>query len=253
MKERLKILKIWVDNVTMSKALAYVELFLKNCRRPHFIVAVNPEKNFSIHKDKQLYKTVKEADLLIPDGIGIILAARILYGVRLSRVTGIELMEKICELAQSQGYKIFIYGAREEINKNAVNVLLNRYPRLAIVGRANGYLKDEEMCNLIEEINISQAEILFLALGSPKQEKWFSIYKNRLKNIKVCQGIGGTLDTISGNVKRAPILWQKYFVEWLYRLLTDPQRIKRQKVLPIFIFMIIVTKLTSIAGFKVAE
>ena len=243
MINRLKILSVWVDMVDMQQALARVSDFVEKVVRPHSIFAVNPEKNFSVPKDTVLYDTFKTADLLLPDGIGMVWAAKVLYGVKLSRVPGVELMDNICRLSERKGYRIFIYGAREDVNKMAVDVLRKRYPELEIAGRSNGYVKEDEMGDLVKRINASGAEILFLATGSPKQEIWFARHKDFLKNVRVCQGIGGTLDTIAGNVKRAPEIWQKYYAEWLYRLLAEPKRIKRQKVLPIFATAIIMSKL----------
>ena len=249
MTDRLKILSVWVDTVDMQQALALVSDFVEKGARPYSIFAVNPEKNFSVPKDTVLYDTFKTADLLLPDGIGMVLAAKVLYGVRLSRVPGVELMNNICRLSARKGYRIFIYGAREDINKMAVDVLRKRYPKLEIVGRCNGYVKGDEMGDLVKTINASGAEILFLAIGSPKQEIWFAKHKDFLENIRVCQGIGGTLDTIAGNVKRAPKIWQRYYAEWFYRLLAEPKRIKRQKVLPIFAAAVIMSKLKQTVSF----
>ena len=181
----------------------------------------------------------------------MVLAARILYGTQLARVPGSEFIFDICELATKEGSKIFVYGAKEDVNRAATETLKKRYAGLKISGRSNGYVKDEEMPDLINRINNSEAEILFLALGSPKQEKWFAAYKHALKNVKVCQGIGGTLDTIAGNVKRAPKIWLNLSLEWLYRLISEPKRIKRQKVLPIFAAMVLITKMKSF--FKIQE
>ena len=129
------------------------------------------------------------------------------------------------------------------MNKTAVNKLSQMYPALNIVGRSNGYVTESEMTDLIDRINASRAQILFLALGSPRQEKWFAAYGPFLKYVRVCQSVGGTLDTIAGNVKRAPKIWQKFALEWLYRLITQPNRIGRQKVLPIFVFKVLLAKL----------
>ncbi|MEW5802941.1 MAG: WecB/TagA/CpsF family glycosyltransferase [bacterium] len=241
--DRLEILNIWVDPVDMEQALSQVRQFVEKGTRPHCIFAVNPEKEFSIPKDPVLYEIFKKADLLIPDGIGVVYAARILHGARLSRVPGVDLMAKICELAAQEGYRIFIYGAREEVNAAACAALIERYPGLKIAGRSDGFVKDEDMPDLVAKINDSKAQILFLALGSPKQEKWFSAWKDSLKSVRVVQGIGGTLDTIAGTVKRAPEFWQKCSAEWLYRLLKEPSRIRRQNVLPIFASTIIFAKL----------
>jgi N-acetylglucosaminyldiphosphoundecaprenol N-acetyl-beta-D-mannosaminyltransferase len=237
-ENRLNILNVWVDPVDMRGALERVEGFIEKGDRPHSVFAVNPEKNFSVPRDPQLYKVFSEADLLIPDGIGVVLAARILYRVRLARVPGVEMMDEICSLSAGKGYRVFIYGAKEEVSAKSVAVLQKRYPSLEIVGRANGYVSPEEMPSLIDRINDSGAQVLFLALGSPRQEKWFVTYADRLHTVRVCQGIGGTLDTIAGTVKRAPRFWCNLNLEWLYRLLAEPKRIARQKVLPIFAYMV---------------
>jgi len=246
--KRLNILNLWVDVVTMDQILSLVTGYVENGTRPHCIFAVNPEKNFSVPKDPELYKIFNSADLLIPDGIGIVLAARILHGIRLSRVAGADLMHAICELSAQKGYKVFVYGGQEYVNKGAVEQLSAIYPGLIITGRANGYVKQEIMEDLIQKINSSGAQILLLALGSPKQEKWFATYKHDLKGIRVCQGVGGTLDTVVGRVRRAPKAWQKIGMEWLYRLLSDPKRIKRQRVLPLFTALVLLSKVKSLAS-----
>ena len=234
MNDRLEILKIWVDPVDMDGALARVRNYLNQGDRPHAVLAVNPEKNFSVPRDPGLYEVFRRADLLIPDGVGVVLAARLLHGVRISRVPGVALMEKICALAAAEGHKIFIYGAKEEVNQKATEELVRRYPGLEVAGRSNGYVKDDGMPELVDQINRSGARVLFLALGSPKQEMWFAAHGPNLDQVRVVQGIGGTLDVVAGNVKRAPEWWQNRGLEWLYRLLSEPKRIGRQKVLPVF-------------------
>jgi len=250
MKNRLKILNLWVDPVNMVESLFYVIHTVEKGHKPHSIFAVNPEKNFSVPKDPLLYKIFKTSDLLIPDGIGIVLAAWVLYGLRLCRVPGVELMKNICRLSAQKKYKLFIYGGEEGVNKMAVEVLQKRHPGIVIAGRANGYVDDAKMDDLIDKINAAHTEILFLALGSPIQEKWFAQHKDRLETVRICQGIGGTLDTIAGKVKRAPKMWQACYTEWLYRLISEPKRIKRQKVLPLFALMLISAKLQSIGSFQ---
>jgi len=245
---RLKILNVWVDEVSMSQALDRVVEFVESGTRPHSIFAVNPEKNFSVPRDPALHDIFRTADMLIPDGIGVVLAARILYRAKLCRVPGADLMQNICELSARKGYPVFLYGAREEVSKKSAENLLRRYPGLQIAGRANGYVTASEMPELVERINESRARILFLAMGSPRQEQWFSGHCHLLTHIRVCQGIGGTLDTIAGTVKRAPAIWQKLAAEWLYRLLSEPKRIGRQKVLPLFAFNVMLLKLRAYFG-----
>jgi N-acetylglucosaminyldiphosphoundecaprenol N-acetyl-beta-D-mannosaminyltransferase len=246
MNNRIKIFDIWVDPLTRDEALDKVKQFLDHGTRPCAVFASNPEKNFSVPADEALYEAYREADILLPDGIGMVLAARILYGKHLSRIPGSEFIFDICGLAAKEGHGVFVYGASEDVNEGASRILAERFPGLKVVGRANGYVKDNEMDALVQQINDSGAKILFIALGSPKQEKWFATHKSSLKNVKICQGVGGTLDTITGKVKRAPEIWCRYNAEWLYRLLSEPARIKRQKKLPLFAAMIIIAKLKQI-------
>jgi N-acetylglucosaminyldiphosphoundecaprenol N-acetyl-beta-D-mannosaminyltransferase len=240
LNNRLAILDVWVDPVGREEAIARVRGFLRNGNRPHSIFASNPEKNFSVPKDPELYDCYRQADLLLPDGIGMVKAAQVLYGAELSRVPGSEFIFEICKVAQEEGRGVFVYGAKEEVNARSCEVLAERFQGLNIAGRANGYVKDDEMEGLIEKINASGAAVLFVALGSPKQEKWFARHKDQLTHVRVVQGIGGTLDTIGGTVKRAPEFWCRHNMEWLYRLLSEPKRIARQKVLPIFAWLVMV-------------
>lgn len=225
---RYRILNTPVDSVDMPTALQYVQESVKKRSTPGFILAVNPEKVFVLRQDKFLKDFFERAALLIPDGIGMVKALRILYGKKITRCPGADLMQNICREAPRNGYKIFIYGASEEVNRSSCEILRQRHPGIQIVGRANGFIKHTEMDHLIEDINRSQADILFIAMGSPSQEKWMSLYASRLSSVKICQGIGGTLDTIAGKVKRAPAFWQYIGLEWFYRLLCQPQRFSRQ-------------------------
>lgn len=240
MNSRLSILDIWVDAVSREEAIERVRGFIRDGSRAHSIFASNPEKNFSVPKDPELYECYRTADLLLPDGIGMVKAARLLHGAQLSRVPGSEFIFDICRVAQEESCGVFVYGAKEEVNARSCEVLAERFPELHIAGRANGYVQDAEMAELIEKINTSKAAVLFLALGSPKQEKWFSRYKDLLRTVRAVQGIGGTLDTIGGTVKRAPEFWCRYNLEWLYRLLSEPKRIARQRVLPFFACLVLV-------------
>jgi N-acetylglucosaminyldiphosphoundecaprenol N-acetyl-beta-D-mannosaminyltransferase len=239
-----------VDPVSREEAIERVRAFLRDGARPHCIFASNPEKNFSVPKDRELYECYRQADLLLPDGIGMVKAARVLHGAELSRIPGSEFIFEICRVAREEGRGVFVYGAKEEVNARSCEVLAERFPGLEIAGRANGYVKDDEMGGLIEKINASGAVVLFVALGSPKQEKWFARHKDRLAHVRVVQGIGGTLDTIGGTVRRAPEFWCRHNLEWLYRLLSEPKRIARQRVLPIFAWLVAVAWLKKKLGFS---
>nr|WP_319491169.1 WecB/TagA/CpsF family glycosyltransferase [uncultured Desulfobacter sp.] len=226
----------------MKRALSQVVHFVENGDKVHTVFASNPEKNYSVPKDPFLYSMFKEADLLIPDGVGMVLAANWLHKISVKRVPGCELMQNICGLAADKGYRVFIFGAEEEVNKAASNELLRRHPSLRIAGRQNGYLSDDKMDELIDRINESKAQILFLALGSPKQELWIAKNRKRLKYVRVCQGIGGTLDVLAGTVKRAPEFYCNTGLEWFYRLVEEPARIRRQIKLPLFAAQVVMKR-----------
>ena len=180
-----------------------------------------------------LLRILDSSDLLVPDGIGVVLAARLLGLARMRRVPGSELMPELCRLAARTGHGVFLYGAKPEIVERAARLLQEAYPGLRIVGHQHGYVPEEEMDALIERINASGAQILFVALGSPRQEQWLDRYRHRLR-VKVCQGVGGTFDAICGHPPRAPALFRSLGLEWFYRLVTQPTRARRQLALPVF-------------------
>jgi N-acetylglucosaminyldiphosphoundecaprenol N-acetyl-beta-D-mannosaminyltransferase len=244
MAKRLDILNIWVDAISRREAGKRVREILDNGRRPHLVFASNPEKNYSVPADPLLYDIYRRADILLPDGIGMVMAARLLYGIQLERVPGSEFIFDICEIARTKGCGVYFYGAKEWVSQSACRKLEACYPGLKIVGRSNGYVPSEEMPQLIDAINASGAQVLFVALGSPRQEQWMAAHGDQLTSVKICQGIGGTLDTIVGNVKRAPQLWCRWHLEWFYRLLKEPKRIRRQKVLPLFALAVLQARIS---------
>jgi N-acetylglucosaminyldiphosphoundecaprenol N-acetyl-beta-D-mannosaminyltransferase len=245
--ERVRILGAPVDNVDMEGALSFVDEYVRNGKTGGYILAVNPEKVFVLRQRPLLKALFDRASLLVPDGIGVVLAVRLLYGRRTSRVPGADLMQNICRHAREKNYKIFVYGSKEEVNREAVARLRASFPGIRIVGRSDGYVSEDQMSHLLDSINKSEADILFVALGSPKQELWIDQYLSRL-NVKICQGIGGTLDTLVGEVKRAPKIFRKAGLEWFYRLLSDPRRIRRQLVLPIFAIEVLKERLKQKAA-----
>ncbi len=230
--ERIEILGVPVDCVDMAGAVDTVERMLAE-PRAHRIVAVNPEKVMKAGADPSLMAFLRGSELLIPDGIGVVLAARLLRLGRMGRVAGADLMPAICERVSGTGHGVFLFGASEEVNRRAAEVLVERYPTLTVSGRQHGYLAREEWPALVDTINASGAAVLFIALGSPTQELWMDEYLNRL-DVRVCQGVGGTFDVLAGHVTRAPAILRRLHLEWLYRLLSQPGRLLRQTALPRF-------------------
>ncbi|MFQ5636353.1 MAG: WecB/TagA/CpsF family glycosyltransferase, partial [Gammaproteobacteria bacterium] len=242
--ERVLILGVPVDCVDMDGALAAVDDMIAG-DRAHTILAVNPEKIMAARRDAATLESLRQASLLIPDGIGAVLGIRLLHRKRVDRVPGSELMPRLCERSVDEGYRLFLYGASEAVNARAVEVLTERYPGVRIVGRQHGFMAEEQMPELVERINESGAQILFVALGSPRQELWINRYMPRLTSVKVYQGVGGTFNVIAGEVRRAPEIFCRLHLEWFYRLMTDPRRIARQIVLPWYALLVLRQKLTG--------
>ena len=208
-----------------------------NLNKKSTIIAINPEKILKSRNDNELKELLNNATYKIPDGIGVVYASKKMGGKIKSRITGIDSMDMLCQLSNDKGYKIFMYGAAPVVVKNAQKALIEKYPQINIVGIIDGYEKNND--KIINKINESGANILFVALGSPKQEFWINENKDKL-NVNIFQGVGGSFDVFSGGIKRAPKLMQKLGLEWLYRLIKEPSRIGRQKKLFKFMLLLII-------------
>lgn len=204
-----------------------------------FIVAINPEKILKSRKDEQLRSLLNGATYQIADGIGIIYASKLRGGSIKKRVTGIDTMEHLCELATKNDYSIFMYGAKNEILMQAKRNLEAKFKGIKIVGVINGYEEDND--KIIKAINKVKPNIIFVAMGSPKQELWIKDNMDKV-DVNIFQGVGGSFDVFSGAVKRAPVAMQKIGLEWFYRLLKDPKRILRQVKLIKFLGIVLITK-----------
>ncbi|MEX0729656.1 MAG: WecB/TagA/CpsF family glycosyltransferase [Aquisalimonadaceae bacterium] len=234
---RIEILGVPVDTVDMHAALHNVRALLAG-NKTHVILAANPEKVIAAQQDERLLRALHNASLVVPDGIGIVLAARLLRQGRMQRVAGSDLMTEICRMASPEGYRVFLYGAKPEIAAHAALRLQARFPGLKVVGTQHGYLPERRMDGLIDSVNDSGADVLFVGLGSPRQEYWMERHRDRL-SVAVCQGVGGTFDALCGYPRRAPPLLQRLNLEWLYRLITQPRRANRQLALPWFVAQVL--------------
>ncbi|TDT50816.1 WecB/TagA/CpsF family glycosyltransferase [Fonticella tunisiensis] len=224
-----------VCRIDMKDALDEVDRIISN-RKPSFVVAINPEKIMKAQKDESLRNLLNSASMQIPDGVGVVIASRFKGGKIRSRVTGIELMENICKVSAKKGYRVFLLGAKPGVAEGASDILKKRYPGLNIVGTRDGYFKDED--EVIENIKASSPDVLFVAMGSPKQEYWITKNMDKL-GVPLCMGVGGSYDVICGNIKRAPKWMCSIGLEWLYRLIKEPWRYKRMAVLPVFLLKVL--------------
>jgi N-acetylglucosaminyldiphosphoundecaprenol N-acetyl-beta-D-mannosaminyltransferase len=241
--ERCFLFGVGVDRVDMDRMVSAAEeavLAGTQCS----IFAVNPEKIMTAQNDPALRGWLNASEYLIPDGYGAVLAAR-MRGMHLpDRVPGSELMPRLCALAAARGFRVFLFGAREQINAAAVHQLRKQYPGINIVGRHNGYVDPVDQDTLIAQINAAAPHFLFVALGSPRQEEWISRNRSRLR-VNVMQGVGGTFDVIAGAVRRAPPLWIRWHLEWLYRLFVQPSRLRRQSPLLRFALLMLTGRLSE--------
>ena len=229
MKEMILGVKVDTDN--------YDELIKKLFQRIEtkekaLVVAINPEKLMKAKEDQSLKDLLNRAEFQIPDGIGVILASKLNKGNIKTRVTGIDMMDRIVREAARTKKSIFLYGAKPGVAESAAEALKFTYASLIIAGTQDGYEKDNE--KVINKINEAKPDILFVAMGSPKQEQWIEANRDRL-HPTIYQGVGGSFDVLAGNIKRAPEFFQKTGLEWFYRLAKEPSRIKRQMALPIFL------------------
>ncbi len=207
--------------------------------KQNFIVNINPEIIINNYKNKDIINIFNKQKFQIPDGIGIVYASILKKGKLKKRITGIDLMDEICRCSCNYNSKIYFYGAKPGIAEKAKNQLEKKYKNIKIVGCSDGY-GDESL--IIDKINKSKADILFVGLGSPKQEKFIIENMDKLKKVKILMPVGGSFDVLSNTLKRAPQIFIKLNLEWLYRLYQEPKRFFRQIKLCKFIFLVLFYK-----------
>ncbi len=234
---QLNILDVHVDPVTTDAALLQVERFLLEGGF-HQIATVNPEFVVLAQSNSDFRRVLNSTSLNVPDGVGLLWAARRLGHPLPERVTGQEMVVRIAELAARCGHGVYLLGAREGIAERAASALKKRHPELTIGGCYAGSPSPAENENIIRRVNDSGASVLFVAYGPPKQELWIARNRNRLK-VAVAMGVGGTFDTLAGIVPRAPGWVQRAGFEWTYRLLREPRRLKRQLAIPYFMWLVL--------------
>ena len=228
---RIEILGVGFDNITMEQAVAE-GVRLINTPGAHYAVTPNPEIVEVCRTDPEAMEAVRNADLVLADGIGIIYGAKLLGTPLKGRVTGIGFAQGLMgEMAQN-GKSLFLLGAKPGVAEKAADKLRAAYPGLQIAGTRDGYFQEDGP--VLEEIRASGADVAFVCLGAPKQEKWMR--KNgAASGARLLVGLGGCLDVFSGEVQRAPEIFQRLGLEWFYRLVKNPSRIGRMMKLPLFL------------------
>ena len=240
MKNRIKILNCPIDRYTMEETVKMIDEAIQKKIHLHHGV-VNAAKLVYMQKDKQLYDSVVNCDIINPDGQAVVWASRFLGKPLPERVTGIDLMQRLVKLAYEKKYKIFFFGAKEEVVKAVVDKYSQMYSPDIIAGYRNGYFKKEEEPIIAQQIAKSGADILFVAISSPKKEIFLNKYKNII-NIPFIMGVGGSFDVVAGKVKRAPLWMQKAGLEWFYRFLQEPKRMWKRAFIINSLFVLYVLK-----------
>lgn len=226
------VLGVQYDNVTMEEALQIGRQLLQG-EKAAYCVTPNAEMAYEALHDQDFCALLNGADLVLPDGAGVVLGAKILKTPLKQKVAGIEFAQNLLPILAETGSKLYLLGSKPGVAELAAEKMLQKHPTLQICGMQDGYFQDEDA--VIAKINEAEADVLYVCLGAPKQEKFMQRHQADLK-VKLMIGLGGTLDGIAGTVKRAPKWMIKLQLEWLYRLIKQPKRLGRMMRLPKFIF-----------------
>jgi len=224
---KVNILGVLIDNFKKAEVLGAAEQFLSNGRQ-HYIVTANPEMVVAAGKDKKFLEILNKADLTVPDGFGLILAARYLGKQLFERVPGVDLMLDICRMVEQKSYSVFLVTAEEGLSKpeETIAALNKKFPGLKIGGVV--LAEGESSEKIITEINEARPDVMFVSLrGIGRQEKFINESLNKIPSVKIAMGVGGAFDFISGKIKRAPRSMRRIGLEWLWRLFMQPWRLKR--------------------------
>lgn len=229
-----------IDIVTMNSAIERAKNLIET-KVFSMICTPNTEILMSAKDDEALKKVLKTSDMNIPDGIGLLIASKIHKLGLIEKVAGVDLMKEILHYCNLSKKSVYIFGGDQESAEGAANAIRNEYKTIRIAGYRNGYFNEEETDKIIADINKAQPDLLLIGLGAPKQEFW--MYNNRQKlDVKLGMGIGGGIDILSGRTKRAPKIFVSLGLEWLHRLIKQPQRFVRMLVLPKFLFKVLTSK-----------
>lgn len=236
---KTEIMGLRFDNVTMDEALSAAEKLLEQ-EGASRVVTPNAEIAYEALHNAALCALLNEAELVLPDGAGVVLASRILKTPLKQKVAGVEFAEGLLDILERTGKRLYLLGGKPGVGELAAQRMCARHPALQIAGIADGYFQDE--VPVVEKINASGADVLFVCLGAPKQELFMQRLGGQL-HVKLMAGLGGSLDAFAGTVKRAPRWMIRLNLEWLYRLIKEPKRFKRMLRLPKYLWAVIIKRI----------
>lgn len=219
--KRINLMGCPMDVATMDETVAVIDESLAAGRFTQHVV-VNVAKLVNMRKDPELDASVRECDIINIDGMGVVLGARMLGHDVPERVAGVDLFHALLAMSADRGYSVYLLGAKDEVVAETARRVQQQYPGLKLVGYHHGYFWDDEQA-MVEKVRASGAQLLFVAITSPKKENFINRWRDQL-GVTFVMGVGGTFDVVAGKVKRAPLWMQKYGLEWLYRVLQEPGR-----------------------------
>ncbi len=243
MRKTIDILGIPVDAITMKEAVDKVGAFVRG-GGANTIYTPNAEIMMAAQRDPELKEIMKKADMLVADGAGVVLASKLLRRPVPEKVSGVDLVCEVFKAYAANGLSCYLFGAKPGVAQEAADRIKAAYPGLVIAGFRDGYFKEQDEAEIINDISQSSPDILLVALGAPKQEKWISSHLDRL-NARVCIGVGGTIDILSGRVQLCPDFFRRNGLEWLYRLYKEPRRARRMLDIPRFMLRVLYTRVTG--------
>lgn len=246
MNSRYQILNTYVNAISMDETIKEVEKIIENKKSTQHVV-INASKVNLMEKDENLRRIVNNCPLINADGASIVWAAKKLGIPLKERVTGCDLFQELVAVAAKKGYKIYLFGAKEEVVIKVKNIYEKQYPGIQIVGYRNGYFKEEEEEEIVKNMAESGADMMFVAFSSPKKEYWVNKYIDQL-NIPFVMGVGGSFDIVAGVTVRAPEWWQKHGLEWLYRFIQEPRRMWKRYIIGNFKFVKLTYKYKFLGG-----
>jgi N-acetylglucosaminyldiphosphoundecaprenol N-acetyl-beta-D-mannosaminyltransferase len=226
LSNRVELMGCQIDNLTMDETLKTIEAFIHS-GKPHQHVVVNVDKLVKASRDPELRRIINDCALINVDGMPVVWASRLVGKGLKERVAGVDLFEALMRCAAEKGWRVFLLGAKEEVVSGVKQLYEQKYAGLVVAGYRNGYWKPEEEPGVVEAIKSAKADLLFVAISSPKKEQFLGRYQAEMK-VPFAMGVGGTFDVAVGKVKRAPVWMQKTGLEWFYRFLQEPRRMFRR-------------------------
>jgi len=236
-RDRVEILGVQVDRVSMEDAMEILRGFIAS-RRPHFVITADASSIVQAQTDSELKALYDAADLVTPDSVGVLWASKRFGKPIHARVSGVDIVDRLCRDSADRGHRIYFLGAAHGVAEQAAERLRLKYPGCNIVGARHGYFPAESDEVVAQEVAELKPDVLFVAMGIPRQEKFIQGTRHII-GAGVAMGVGGSFDVFSGKTKRAPVLFQALRLEWLWRLILNPTKISKCRLLPSFVRLVL--------------